>query len=165
MSLSKTSPKPPVRLRNAARDDLSRLLELETMFPGDRLSERQFRHHLSSASARLRIIEHDDKIGGYALLLLRRGISAARLYSLAIDPALRGYGLGMQLFDDVRRQAHAAGCNLLRLEVRLDNTAAISLYRRAGCTESGLIPDYYDDGCAALRFECGVIDSGADIAD
>lgn len=160
-----TTPMPPAPLRNATRGDLPRLLELETMFPGDRLSARQFRHHLNSASARLRVIEHDAKVAGYALLLLRRGSAVARLYSLAIDPALRGFGLGMQLLDDVRRQAHALGCKRLRLEVRLDNTAAISLYRRAGYTETGLIADYYDDGCTALRFECSVTESSADMVD
>lgn len=144
------------RLRDAATADMPALLALETMFPGDRLSARQMRHHVSSPRARVRVVERDGAVVGYALLLLRRGSRIARLYSVAVDPAMRGAGLGAALLKDALQQAHEAACDRLRLEVREDNLPAISVYRRAGFAEIGRLPAYYDDGCAALRLERAV---------
>lgn len=143
-------------VRDALAADLPRLLALEAMFAGDRLSPRQFRHHLVSPRARLRVIECGGRVSAYALVLLRQGSRIARLYSIAVDPALRGAGLGAALLDDALQQAGAAGRACLRLEVRQDNVAAIALYRRAGFVPFGEIPGYYEDGCTALRLERAV---------
>ena len=40
----------------------------------------------------------------------------------------------------------------MHLEVRADNSAAISLYERAGYRRSGERADYYEDGASALLF-------------
>ena len=40
----------------------------------------------------------------------------------------------------------------MRLEVREDNRAAIGLYRAGGYQPAGRASNYYEDGCAALRF-------------
>lgn len=141
-------------LRDARADDLPRLLQLEAMFPGDRLSARQFRHHLRSPRARLRVLENEGTIQGYALLLMRGNSHIARLYSIAVDPQMRGTGAGRALLQDAFTQAGEAACQRLRLEVRSDNAAAIALYLKAGCQRIGLLPAYYADGCDALRFEC-----------
>ena len=142
-----------ILLRPARPADLAALLALEAMFPGDRLSPRQFRRHLASPRARLRVAMFKGTLAAYALTLLRRGSAVARLYSIAVDPAWRGHGLGAALLIDAQEQALRAGCDRLRLEVRADNAAAIALYRHAGFREFGRHPCYYEDGCDALRFE------------
>lgn len=153
MGTTKSTGPDPSGVRDARPQDLPRLLQLEALFPGDRLAPRQFRRHLASPRARLRVALRDGVIVAYALTLLRRGSARARLYSIAVEPAARGLGLGAQLLDDAMRQAAAAGCEWLRLEVREDNAAAIALYRRLGFVEFGCKPGYYEDGAAALRFE------------
>ena len=147
------------RVRDAVAADLPRLLALEAMFSGDRLSPRQFRHHLTSPRARLRVVERGGSVCAYALVLLRHGSYIARLYSIAVDLTMRGAGLGAALLDDALQQAGNAGRASLRLEVRQDNVAAIALYRRAGFVPFGQIPGYYGDGCAALRLERTVNDA------
>lgn len=92
-------------------------------------------------------------MAGYALVLLRRGSRVARLYSIAVDPALRGAGLGARLLADAEAQAHKAGAGALRLEVRVDNAAAIKLYERRGYRRFARLPDYYQDGAEAWRYE------------
>lgn len=138
--------------RDARPSDLDGLVALEAMFPGDRLAPRQFRRHLASPTARLRVVERAGALAGYALVFLRRGTGVARLYSIAVDPAQRGAGLGALLLADAERQARDARRGELRLEVRSDNEAAIALYRRAGYRERGRVAAYYEDGCDALRF-------------
>jgi [ribosomal protein S18]-alanine N-acetyltransferase len=144
----------PPTLRDAQPDDLPRLLALEARFPGDRITSRQFLHHMRSHSARLRVADIlDHPVSGYALVFLRRGSTLARLYSIAVDPAARGRGLGHVLLADAERAARAGGADRLRLEVRVENTAAIALYLARGYEEFARYIGYYDDGSDALRFE------------
>ncbi len=140
------------RLRDARPDDLPALLALEARFPGDRLSARQFRHHLGNPRARLRVAAAGGAVLAYHLLLLRRGSGLARLYSIAVDAAARGQGLGRRLLADAEAQARAAGCRGLRLEVRQDNDAANSLYRAAGYRQLAVLANYYDDGAPGWRY-------------
>lgn len=143
----------PPNLRDARDTDLPGLLALEAMFPGDRLSARQFRRHLASPRARLRVAQVEGRVVGYALIFLREGSAIARLYSLAVDPACRGHGIGAALLADAQHQAAVAGRHRLRLEVRADNDAAIALYERARFVQFGRHASYYEDGCDALRLE------------
>jgi ribosomal-protein-alanine N-acetyltransferase len=143
---------PDIRLRKARAADLPDLLALEARFPGDRLSARQFRHHLGNARARLRVATSDGGVAGYHLVLLRTGSDWARLYSIAVDPARRGQGLGRRLLADAEAQARAAGCRGLRLEVRQDNAAAVALYEAAGYQRLAALPAYYQDGGAGWRY-------------
>ena len=136
----------PARLRTARSADLPALLALEARFPGDRLSARQFRHHLTNPRARLRVAVAGGRLLGYHLVLQRQGSPWARLYSIAVDPVARGQGLGRRLLADAERQARAAGRTGLRLEVRQDNRAAAALYEAAGYRRVAALPDYYDDG-------------------
>ena len=140
-------------LRDARPDDLPALLALEAQFPGDRLSARQFRHHLRNPAASLRVLAEGGALLGYTLVLVRAGTRPARLYSIAVDRAQRGRGLGARLLRDAERRARRAGRTLLRLEVRADNPAAIGLYRAAGYLPIGRRAGYYEDGADALRFE------------
>jgi ribosomal-protein-alanine N-acetyltransferase len=77
----------------------------------------------------------------------------ARLYSIALDPAEHGRGLGRFLLGASERAAKARGASFMRLEVRTDNASAIALYEKNGYRFFGRIEDYYEDGGAALQFE------------
>ncbi len=143
-------------LRTAVLTDLAELLRLEAQFVGDRLSVRQFRHHLKQPDQRLRVCGDGRGLQGYSLRLQRSDSSVARLYSLAVDAALRGSGLGRQLLGDVENQAALAGAQCLRLEVRKDNAVALALYAQAGYQPFGERAHYYDDGMDALRLQKGL---------
>lgn len=143
----------PVLIRTARAGDLAGLLALETQFPGDRMSRRQFRHHLANPRACLRVLLHEKVIAGYALLLLHAGRDAARLYSIAVDERWRGRGFGAQLLADAEAQARRRGKARLRLEVRSDNRAARALYEARGYRAIRHLPRYYEDGGAGYRYE------------
>ena len=143
---------PPLRLRTARATDLPALLALEQTFPGDRMSARQFRHHLASPRARWRVAEQGGRLLGYALVLLRRGSDRARLYSIAVDPDARGHGLGRRLLAAAEKDAARAGCTVVSLEVRQDNPAANALYQSAGYRRLAALPAYYEDGTPGWRY-------------
>lgn len=134
--------------------DIDALERMETgVFTGDRLSRRSLKRLLTSPSAELRIATLDGEIVGYGLLLLRRNSRVGRLYSLAVGTEYAGKGIGRSLLVAIERTAHARKCDVLRLEVRIDNSRAIALYHRLGYRDIGRRKTYYADGTDALRLE------------
>ena len=142
-----------VRVRAARPSDAGELGRIEqAAFSGDRMSIRSLRALITSQSARMLVAEAADGLAGYALVLMRRGSRAARLYSLAVLPEAAGRGIGSRLLYAAEAAATAAGAGTLRLEVRDDNTAAIALYERSGYRRIGGRENYYADGMAARRY-------------
>jgi ribosomal protein S18 acetylase RimI-like enzyme len=145
-------------VRAATPADLDALVALELRaFSGDRMSRPQYRRHLASPGAAVLVADvPGEGLLGSALVFFRRGSTLARLYSIATAPAARGRGIGAGLLAAAERAARERGCRALRLEVRVDNTAAIALYERAGYRRIGSYPGYYEDGADAWRYEKGV---------
>lgn len=61
----------------------------------------------------------------------------SELMSMWVSPTVRGQGAGDLLIADVERWARAHHLNTLRLAVFPTNTAALTLYQRAGFTPAG----------------------------
>jgi ribosomal protein S18 acetylase RimI-like enzyme len=144
-----------VRVRRAESSDLDDLVTLEERtFDSDRLSRAQYRRHLDSDSAQVLVASANHRrFLGTAVLFFRKGSGVARLYSLATQPDARGKGVGSALLDAAAQVAHRRGCRALRLEVRIDNAVAISLYERLGFRRIGRYQRYYQDGADAWRYE------------
>lgn len=142
-----------VAIRPARTADVDGVLALERHFPGDRMSRAALRRLLRSPSARLWVVQtrRPPVIAGAIILLTRANSGVARIYSLVVDPAQRGLGLGRRLVMSAERAARAAGLVTMSLEVREDNAAARALYARLGYVERQRLPGYYDDGGDGLR--------------
>ncbi len=143
-----------IRIAPARTHDLDALVALEeAAFPGDRMSRRALARNITSPSLCFLAARDGKALIGHALVAFRAGSSLARLYSLAVLPGLTGQGLGRKLLAAAERQARTRGAERLRLEVRADNKPAIRLYDSAGYALFATVPDYYEDGQAALRYE------------
>ena len=143
-----------VSIRAANPSDLDAIFALEhAAFSADRLSRRSLRAFIKSAHRPLLVAVLDKSLVGYALVALRQGAPAARLYSIAVDPRIGRRGVGRALIAACERYAARMGAIALRLEVRYDNAAAIALYEKMGFRQFAQCDRYYADGAAALRFE------------
>ncbi|MBL0162276.1 MAG: GNAT family N-acetyltransferase [Xanthomonadales bacterium] len=143
-----------VRVRRALPADLDDLIALENAsFSSDRLSPRQWKHHLGSDRASILLVERQGRTGAAAVLFFRKGSPLARLYSLAVAAELRGRGIGEVLLEACEGEAAGCGCTQMRLEVRSDNLAAQRLYARRGYRLFASRPGYYEDGATALCYE------------
>jgi len=141
-------------IRQATLRDLDGLVELERRcFATDLISRRSFRYLLTRANAAILVAEEDDGLAGYALVLFSRGTALARLYSIAVDGAFRGRGIGRGLLSAAEAEALALGCVSMRSEVRLDNQASLALFEGNGYRRLEEIEDYYEDHMGAFRFE------------
>ncbi|MFI5793642.1 GNAT family N-acetyltransferase [Streptomyces sp. NPDC051677] len=74
----------------------------------------------------------------------------AELVKLMVHPCARGKGLGRTLLTTAEEAAAAAGVTLLHLDTETDSPAE-HLYRTAGWTRAGVIPDYAADPAGVLR--------------
>jgi ribosomal-protein-alanine acetyltransferase len=143
-----------VRIRRAQSDDIALIERIEeSAFTGDRLSRRSLAHHVVSETCDMLVAMLDGRSAGYALVFYRAGSDIARLYSIASSPEARGAGVGARLLRACERKARERGARRMRLEVREDNVAAISLYRTRGYRDFARRESYYEDGSPALRME------------
>ncbi|HRK95138.1 MAG TPA: peptidase C39 family protein [Rhodospirillales bacterium] len=144
-----------VSVRPALLADVDALVRIErSSFETDRLSARRFRYLLSKANALTLVAAGPDGIQvGYVMVLFSRGTSLARLYSIAVEPSMRGMGIGEQLLQAAEAGAreHDAAC--MRLEVRVDDPHAQSFYRSHGYRQFAVHHHYYEDRADALRME------------
>ena len=75
----------------------------------------------------------------------------AHLALLCVQPTLRRRGISRRVHEWLIEPARVAGIASIRLELRADNAAARSFYRRLGFTETQLVPGYYEGHVAARR--------------
>jgi len=141
-------------IRPAVGTDLDAIYALEcASFATDRLSRRGLRRFIKARHRPLLAARSSGRLVGYILISLPARSVSARVYSLAVEAAHGGRGVGRELLHAAERYARAHGRTRLRLEARYDNDAAIALYEKLGYRNFGRYPGYYADGAEALRFE------------
>jgi [ribosomal protein S18]-alanine N-acetyltransferase len=95
------------------------------------------------------VVSTDANIAGYALAFHTR--TRAEIHSIAVTPAARGRGVGMALLKRSLALLRRRGFGTVSLDVRLENKAAIALYRKLGFQRVRRVNGYYEDGAAAWR--------------
>ena len=80
-------------------------------------------------------------------------LDEGHILNVAVDPDLRGSGVGRMLVQQVLDDCRAAGASFVSLEVRESNLPAITLYRKMGFVEMGKRKRYYENGEDALMME------------
>ncbi|RUO78947.1 ribosomal-protein-alanine acetyltransferase [Idiomarina tyrosinivorans] len=136
----------------AQRHHVTQLLAIEQLsFTTDRLSRRSFLRFIDQQIGDFYVLQStDDTVLGYAIVLYRQGTRLARLYSMAVHPDYRRRGYGTQLLhfaEDAAEQHHSL---FMRLEVQVDNQAALALYHGHGFADIDMRHEYYDDNSDAL---------------
>jgi ribosomal-protein-alanine N-acetyltransferase len=123
--------------------DIPRLADLEThLFADDAWSEATWWSELAGRPRRAyRVVEGELGIEGYAGADL--GGDVVDVMTVAVVPTRRGHGLGDLLVEELLRLAATGGATAVLLEVRADNVAALSLYRRHGFVEISRRARYY----------------------
>jgi ribosomal-protein-alanine acetyltransferase len=141
-------------VRAAVLDDLDEITKLECdSFPADQVSRRSLRAFLRAPHRPVIVAIIDHQLAGYALVSLRKGARAARIYSIAVDGRFARRGVGQALLQACEKYARHHGRAVLTLEVRYDNQPAIALYEKSDFRQFGEHMDYYADGATALRYE------------
>lgn len=80
---------------------------------------------------------------GYADIWSVAGES--QLNNIAVDKNYRGRHIGEMLLSHMIDKSRSLGCDTMTLEVRISNTAAISLYTKMGFVRDAIRRGYYRD--------------------
>ena len=141
-------------VREAKLDDLDDIEKLENeSFETDRVSRRSLRQFLKAPHRPVIAATLGGELAGYALVSLRKGTRAARIYSIAVHARFARRGVGRALLKACEAYGSAHSRGALTLEVRYDNKSAIALYESLGFRQFGEHARYYSDGATALRYE------------
>ncbi len=77
---------------------------------------------------------------------IRNIAGEAQIYNIAVAPEFRREGIGEALLRHMIARAEDDGCELVTLEVRSGNEAAMALYTKLGFREVGRRKGYYAKG-------------------
>jgi ribosomal protein S18 acetylase RimI-like enzyme len=141
-------------IRYAATADIESLVSIEERcFSTDKVTSRQFRYILTKARAATIVFQHSSLVVGYAVLFFNARTSLARLYSIAVLPDMRGSGIARKLATTCESIAKAKGISRMRLEIHIENTPSIALFRSMGYRPIRHLKSYYEDGADGWRYE------------
>lgn len=141
-------------IREATREDLAAVIAIERASFSDPWSRESFETSLTlerfrflvavwggQGAASERASSGATRLAGYVIALLL-GIEG-EVANLAVDPAMRGQGIGSRLLDEVLERARSDGVRAFYLEVRESNDAARRLYNSRSFVLVGRRRGYY----------------------
>ena len=146
-----------IRLRDGAETDADRLFELDRVCfaAGTAYSLREFRWLLRSLKTLCIVVEDDDALAGFAMAqesVIRKS-RGGHIVTIDVAPEFRRHGVGRLLMQQIESRMRSRGAGWLRLEVAVNNSAALSFYAGLGFGRIGQIPNYYDGAVDAIVME------------
>ena len=121
-------------------DDLDAIMKIEPQIYPHPWTRGNFSDSISSGYS-ASVLLHDDKIIGYALLMMV--LDEAHLLNLSIATAYQKQGLGRYLLEHMLQIAKNHQAANMFLEVRPSNISAIALYENIGFNEMAIRRNYY----------------------
>jgi len=137
--------------RAATRDDVDAVAMLEQACFDDPWGADSVATEIAGAGRIVRVAEVASRLLGWSSTSVVA--ETADLLRVAVEPSVRGRGLGRLLVDDVLHRAAEAGAERVLLEVAEPNTSARALYAATGFQEIHRRRRYYADGADALVLE------------
>ena len=128
------------RLRPMAEADLPRIHRIELASYEYPWSPGNFSDSLHAGYS-MWVREAEGEVIGYYVMMAAAG--EAHLLNLTIAPIWRRHGLGRDLLDHCLARACDHKAEIMFLEVRTSNTAAIGLYQSSGFVNLAVRQGYY----------------------
>jgi len=95
------------------------------------------------------VAENETGVVGYVIADRRRG-NEGHIISIAVRTDERRKGIAKLLISSLSKEFERTGVSVVRLEVRVSNGPAISLYHSLGYRDVGIMSGYYRDGEDAI---------------
>ena len=125
--------------------DIPDIAEMELKYFSQPWSEASIGHYMDQGNT-IFIVAKDNtnggKVVGYCAVMCI--INESDLVSIAVDEDYREMGIAREILDIAYDMARDRKVELLHLEVRRSNEAAINLYESEGFVQDGLRKGFYD---------------------
>lgn len=153
------TPSSGITVRHAVKADADTLVEIEAsaFIDEDRFSARQIRRLIENPRAIVLVAEEQaegrGRVLGWAVALIRnhRRWRSGRIYGVAVAHPAKGRGIGRTLVTTLINRLQDADITRVYLEVRADNTPAMTLYESLGFQPIAILADYYADAIHGIR--------------
>ena len=140
-------------IRQAVKDDLDALLSLEKIcYKEETFHMGQLKYLLLKAKSIVLVAEIEGNTIGSIIILLRKHILNARIYSLNVHPEYRRMGIASSLMDFASEIIEKNGYDNITLETGINNSAAQNLYSSKGFHVDKKLSNYYTNGDDALHY-------------
>ena len=134
-----------IRIRQAKLYDVPALARIERDSFGYPWSAEEITKDVTAGgNVYVAVAEYGAEKAGYGEIRFVAG--EAQIYNIAIAPEFRREGIGEALLRHMIAKAEDNGCELVTLEVRGGNEAAMALYTKLGFREVGRRKGYYAKG-------------------
>ena len=133
---------PSYHVRPMTGDDLDAVLTIEQVSFSTPWCRDHFEHEITAPHSFPYVAEYNGTIVGYVCLMSL--FEEAQILDIAVVPEQRGRGIAQLLMDHAVAVAREKEAELLALEVRASNRAAIALYGRCGFVRTGIRLNYYE---------------------
>jgi len=135
---------PNLQLRDFRMGDFEAVYRLDQACfePGIAYARSELRRFLSLSTAQAIVVEIGGRIVGFAVGYLSVH-QLGHVVTLDVAEENRGAGIGSALLTELLRRFEAAFVTEVKLEVDMENEAAIAFYERFGFGRKRRLPDYY----------------------
>lgn len=142
---------PKLLIRSMTEEDLLAVMAIEDVSYPTPWKCEHFRSELAARYSWPYVAVEDGAVVGYVCLMSL--FEEAQILNIAVSPDHRGRGIARALLEHAFSQATAQGAEVMALEVRASNDAAIALYEQLGFNRVGIRAGYYESAEDAILME------------
>jgi len=143
----------PITIEDASIRHLERLYEIEMeCFKKEAFTKQQIAQLLQNSNSISLVAKENGNIIGFIIgaLSMEDGNIVGHVLTIDVSPSHRRKGVGLKLLQEMEKIFRDRGAKVCHLEVREDNVAAISLYRKLGYRKVGMLKHYYGEAHGIL---------------
>jgi [ribosomal protein S18]-alanine N-acetyltransferase len=139
------------RIRESSSEDFKELwrIDQQCFAPGISYSQRELAYYMAQRGAFTLVAEDEGRIVGF-VVGQRHPRAMGHIITIDVIAEARRSGIGAMLMDASEARLKAEGCDSIYLETAVDNSAAVSFYKRRGYYVLKTIPRYYLNRIDAL---------------
>jgi len=145
-----------ITIRQTTVNDLEKLYEIEKeCFTAEAFTKELLTLLLRDSNSVSLIAQANGEIAGFIIGLIQhiRGIKIGHIYTIDVAIKHRRKGVGEKLLKELEQVFAEKGVRVCYLEARLNNVAALELYKKQGYTEIEKLNDYYFEGAHGVRLQ------------
>lgn len=139
------------QIRPMTEGDLKEVLAIEVACYSTPWKCEHFQDEIAARYSLPYVAVEEGRIVGYVCLMSL--FEEAQILNIAVSPSRRGSGVARLLMNKAISLALEQGADVMALEVRASNDAAISMYEQFGFTRVGLRAGYYESVEDAILME------------
>jgi ribosomal-protein-alanine N-acetyltransferase len=132
--------KPLINVRPMQREDLDDIMVIEQQVYEFPWTQGIFRDCMR-VGYQCTVLEHRDRLAGYCVM--SSAVGESHVLNVSVDQPQQGMGFGRILLEHMIETAYKQKSEVVLLEVRPSNRAALHLYHKLGFNEVGIRKEYY----------------------